>query len=435
MRLPSLSLTSNHRFLQTADGQPFFYLADTVWELFHRATREDADELLQDRADKGFNVIQAVALAEFDGLNTPNAYGHLPLQNNDPTRPNEGYWQHVDWVVQRANELGLYIAMLPSWGDKWFQGGGFGPEIFTPSNAEAYAKWLSLRYREADLIWIVGGDRGLRDEADLALMRAFATGLKAGTGDRVLMTFHPPGGSSSSRYVHSEPWLDFHMQQTGHDRNNPSWYALERDWDMLPVHPMVNGEPVYEVHPDAFQGGDRGWTDHNDVRRDLYWAICCGAAGYTYGCHSIWQFWDGIRPPVNVPRTHWRESLQLPGANQVQWGKRLVLSRSHADRQPAQSLLLSPQGGPTEAVRACRGKDGSWMIAYLPLGQRIRVNASNGLTGEQLHVRWYNPRKGETLDGGVVARNNEILCTPPYDPEGRDWVLLLDDKSRGYPNP
>ena len=67
------------RYLQYADGRPFFYLGDTAWELFHRTTREEARLYLEDRARKGFTVIQAVCLAERDGLRVPNAYGDLPF--------------------------------------------------------------------------------------------------------------------------------------------------------------------------------------------------------------------------------------------------------------------------------------------------------------------------------------------------------------------
>ena len=64
------------RYLQYADGRPFFYLGDTAWELFHRTTREEARLYLEDRARKGFTVIQAVCLAERDG---PVSYTHLTL--------------------------------------------------------------------------------------------------------------------------------------------------------------------------------------------------------------------------------------------------------------------------------------------------------------------------------------------------------------------
>src|SRR5688572_28808365 len=79
--------SENRRFLVREDGSPFFWLGDTAWELFHRLNREEADRYLQDRAQKGFTVIQAVVLAELDGLTEPNPYGHTPLKDNDPTKP------------------------------------------------------------------------------------------------------------------------------------------------------------------------------------------------------------------------------------------------------------------------------------------------------------------------------------------------------------
>src|SRR4051812_22100349 len=86
-RLSELKVAPNSRYLVTADGKPFFYLGDTAWELFHRLNREEATRYLENRARKGYTVIQAVALAELDGLNDPNPYGHRPLTDNDPLHP------------------------------------------------------------------------------------------------------------------------------------------------------------------------------------------------------------------------------------------------------------------------------------------------------------------------------------------------------------
>ena len=97
-----LQISKNQRFLVTGDGQPFFWLGDTAWELIHRCDREEVDLYLQHRARQGFNVIHAVALAEIDGLNTPNPYGHTPLINNDPATPNPAYFDHVDYVINKA---------------------------------------------------------------------------------------------------------------------------------------------------------------------------------------------------------------------------------------------------------------------------------------------------------------------------------------------
>jgi hypothetical protein len=158
-----LNVSETGRYLVREDDSPFFYLGDTAWELFHRLNREDADRYLRDRAAKGFTVIQAVALAELDGPSDPNAYGHLPLVDLDPARPavidgpENDYWDHVDDIVDRANELGLVIGFLPTWGRYWHDAIRDGQPLFTPDNAETYGEWLGRRYRDKDLIWILGG--------------------------------------------------------------------------------------------------------------------------------------------------------------------------------------------------------------------------------------------------------------------------------------
>src|SRR5207245_7793518 len=62
-RMSRLKVSENRRFLVKEVGSPFFYLGDTAWELFHRASREEAERYLRNRAEKGFTVIQAVVLA------------------------------------------------------------------------------------------------------------------------------------------------------------------------------------------------------------------------------------------------------------------------------------------------------------------------------------------------------------------------------------
>ena len=74
-----IKISENQRFFTESDGSPFFWMADTAWELFHRTDREEATYYLNTRQAQGFNVVQAVALAELDGLNSPNSYGEMPF--------------------------------------------------------------------------------------------------------------------------------------------------------------------------------------------------------------------------------------------------------------------------------------------------------------------------------------------------------------------
>src|SRR5512137_2112125 len=79
-----LSVSANHRFLQRADGAPFFWLADTGWLLLARLDRAEAQRYLDDRRAKQFNVIQVMV------LRTPAsraANGAAALDGGDPGRP------------------------------------------------------------------------------------------------------------------------------------------------------------------------------------------------------------------------------------------------------------------------------------------------------------------------------------------------------------
>ena len=109
-------------------------MGDTAWELFHRLTEEEIDWYLENRREKGFNVIQAVILAELDGLNTPDRNGNRPLVNNDPAQPDEAYFNWVDRIINKAAAKGLYMGLLPTWGDKVDKQWGIGPVIFNERN-------------------------------------------------------------------------------------------------------------------------------------------------------------------------------------------------------------------------------------------------------------------------------------------------------------
>jgi len=445
--MPRLKVSENRRFLMDADGRPFFYLGDTAWELFHRLKREEADRYLEDRARKGFTVIQAVALAELDGLHDPNPYGVRPLLDDDPARPDvrEGpandYWDHVDYVVAKANSLGLYVGFLPTWGDKWNKKWGEGPEIFTAESAAVYGEWLGRRYRDAGVIWILGGDRPVETEAHKEILRAMARGLRKGDGGVHLVTFHPTGGNGSSTPFHGEDWLDFNMRQNGHVAEFTGRYDQTRaDYDRTPPKPVVDGEPIYEDHPVSFKAAELGHSIAADVRRPLYWDLFSGACGHTYGHHSVWQMWAPGREPVNNPLMPWFEAISQPGAGQMQHGRRLLESRPYLGRVPDDTVVMTdrvptsvPGAGRYRYV-ATRDADGRYAMVYAPIGRAFKVRMS-AVTGPRARAWWFNPRDGRARSIGDFPNEGEREFTPPDPGEALDWVLVLDDAARGYPPP
>jgi len=440
--LRKLKVSENHRFLVTESGEPFFWLGDTAWELFHRLGREDADLYLENRARNGFTVIQAVVLAEMAGLADSNAYGQLPLIDNDPTKPNEEYFKHVDWIVGKANARGLYIGMLPTWGDKWNKAWGAGPEIFTPENAVAYGEWIGRRYRDAGLVWILGGDRKVENERHKEILRAMASGLRKGDGGAHLITLHPTGGSGSAQWFHDDAWLDFNMRQNGHQAEFTGSYDKTReDYNRTPPKPVIDGEPIYEDHPISFDAKKFGHSVSADARRPLYWDLFTGACGHTYGHHSVWQMWATNRAPVNNPLMPWQEAIDQPGARQMQYGKMLLLSRPFLDRVPDDTVIVTDRvstsvpGAGRYRFAATRDTEGTYAMVYAPVGRKFSVRMGVIQAGGQVQAWWFNPRNGSAETIGKFANTGTREFSPPDPGETLDWVLVLDDPSKHYPKP
>lgn len=437
-----LEVSENKRFLVFEDGTPFFYLGDTAWELFHRLSKTETEKYLKDRSKKGFTVIQAVALAEIDGLNVPNTEGEKPLINNDPTTPNEKYFAHVDWVIKKAEENGLFIALLPTWGDKWNKRWGVGPEVFTPYNAKQFGLFLGSRYKNnPNIIWVVGGDRPVETELHHQIITQMALGLKEGDDGRHLISFHPSGGKGSAEYFHEEPWLDFNMRQNGHsDSYTERYYMTLQDYHREPVKPVFDGEPIYEDHPINFKPNKYGHSSTADVRRPLYWNLFNGAFGHTYGHHSIWQMWEIGREPINFPLMPWDKALDQPGAWQMQYGRRLIESRPFLTRIPDNSVIVTNEiptsvpGAGTYHFEATRCSNGSYAFVYVPVGRKFRVRM-DVIKGEKVIAWWYNPRNGEATKIGDFKSEGEREFLSPTPGENLDWILVLDDAERNFTEP
>ncbi|HXT38452.1 MAG TPA: glycoside hydrolase family 140 protein, partial [Candidatus Angelobacter sp.] len=271
--------------------------------------------------------------------------------------------------------------------------------------------------------------------------RAMARGLRKGDGGAHLITFHPPGGSGSSRWFHDEPWLDFNMRQNGHAAEFTGHYDQTRkDYDRTPVKPVLDGEPIYEGHPVSFNAKNFGHSLAADARRPLYWDLFSGACGHTYGHHSVWQMWSPGKNPINNPLMPWSEAIDQPGAAQMQHGRALMESRPFLTRIPDDSILVTDRvptsvpGAGTRRFAATRDESGSYAMIYAPVGRAFSVRMEK-ISGAKVKAWWFNPRDGKATAIGEFSKSGEREFSPPDKGEMLDWVLVLDDAAKNFPAP
>jgi hypothetical protein len=435
-----LEVTRDGHYLQFQDGAPFFWLGDTGWELFHRLTLDEIKTYLDNRSAKGFNVIQAVALAEFDGLRVPNRYGELPFRNLDPDQPNVAYFSVIDSTIKMAAQRGMYIGLLPTWGDKVTLAWGAGPVIFDSVNAYRYGRWLSTRYKNSpNIIWILGGDRPALTEKDdwTPVWRQMAKGIIDGTGHHCLIAYHPSGGNSTSRWLQQERWLDVNMFQSGHGGGHdvPCWEMVSKDRNMLPVKPTLDAEPNYEDHPVnpwPKWVTDSGYYRAYDVRRQTYRSVFAGACGVTYGHHAIWQFMGDRQEAINYPDRGWVNAMDRPGAYQAGYLRRLMESRPLLSRQPDSSLIPGQVGKGKMHMEAFTGDNGHFMMLYMPVGRKLTIS-THALKAGSLNGWWFDPKNASVTKAILTpVSKDQLNVEPPALGDGNDWVLVIDDAERRY---
>ncbi len=433
-----LRVGENHRYLKFENGEPFFYLGDTAWELIHRLNRDEANLYLGNRAEKGFTVIQTVILAQLGGLNVPNANGDLPLIDNDPAKPNEPYFKHVDYIVNRANELDMFVGLLPTWGSYWKQFGKKPPYVFNTENARDYGRFLGKRYRNSNVIWILGGDANINTTEERAVIEAMAKGLREGNDGNHLITYHPLGPGQSSDFLHDADWIDFNMFQSSHGgRDHDNGLFAEHDLSLNPLKPTLDGEPRYECIPVGFyfRNHDRlDCFDDYDARQAAYWSLLAGACGHTYGHNSIWQMWQPGRSPAIEADIPWHEAIDHPGSFQMKFVRRLFESRPFTLLLPAQSMIFDGPKTGGGKIRAALAQDGSFAFIYSPRGEQFTVDRRM-IKGTRFREIWYNPRYGNSLVVHVTSSSTFQTYTPPTSGRGNDWILIIEDEAKKFPLP
>lgn len=459
---PAIRVSDNHRYLMARDGKPFFYMADTAWGLFNM-NHEDIDLYLKDRAAKKFTAIQAVA-ANYTGLDRPNPYGATVFTKSlrattaagTKLDPNPEYFKNVDYAVNEANSLGMYVAMVAIWGKSYVNE---KHSIMDKAAAYRYGLFLGTRYREKRVIFVLGGD--WYPEGTEEIWRAMAAGMNAGDGGNHLITYHPTGIQSSSRWFQNDGWLSFNMVQSRHIVLNRSYEMIAQDWQRTPPKPVVDGESAYEGIVDDLVAYKPGvpLIQAEDVRRIAYCAVFAGAAGFAYGSQGVWNYASpaagatvAARSVYGLPAVSLEEALARPAGSQLQFLRALIESRPMLTRIPDQWLVVNDPMSTTERIQGTRSSDGSYIFVYTSMGKPVRVRLRDkiydNLSGKSYKAWWFDPRNGTATPIGEFPRTEagdresdvhrgdiSKEFTPPTSGPGNDWVLVLDDAAKNFPAP
>jgi hypothetical protein len=362
-----IGVSQTGRYFVAATGDPFYFLADTQWELFRRYSLSEAGLILENRKAKGFTVVMVMLTGVGDGTG-PNLDGHHPWINDNPATPNPAYFANVDAVLRlaQANEIQLLIGIYHQ---------TYGRRM-TVENARPWAAWVTTRYREyPNIIWTIYPKA---TDAYRPIVRQLAAGIQEGDRSRHLVSVHPDPSPATSSSMHGEPWLGFNSIQVW-NQIRAIYPMTLADYERTPAKPVTMLEGAYEA------GEEYGYPiTPLLVRRQAYYT-CLAGGFHGYGHNDAWR----VKP-------RWREALDDPGAQQMAILKNtLTALPDWWTSVPDQTVLSSGGNAKGDVLNlGARSTAGKWIIAYIAGQPDITLDLTRVTAAASATAKWINPAAG-----------------------------------------
>lgn len=419
-----LKLSADGTYLVDQGNRPFFINGDTAWSLIVQLSQADAETYLSDRAQKGFNLVLVNLIDHQFATNAPaNLAGQAPFTTpGNFNTPNEAYFSHADWVINKAAEKGIVVLLAPLYLGSYCGSDGWCAEVRASPLAtmRSYGRYLGNRYKNfPNIIWLIGGDTDPIEDGVASRVREFVGGIQE-VDNTHLFTAHNRKEQAAMDVWTSESWLSLNNVYTYYD----AYPTALKQFNRLGSKPFFLIETYYENEYNSTQ---------LSLRRQAYWTVLSGGIlGHIFGNCPIWHFNTPTGSGYCASGT-WQSELSSDGSTTLAYLGRLFTSRAFYKLVPDQEHIVLTGGfqSGVNYVAAARASDGSSIIAYIPTSRTVTIDLTQ-LAGTSARAWWFNPRTAVATLINTYSTSSRTDFTPP---DANDWVLVLDDASQNLPAP
>ena len=388
-----LQVSADGRFLVHADGTPFLWLGDTLWDTTIEMTEADFQEAVANRRAKHFTVLQT-NIARAHEVDTAGD----TLWAGD--RWNVHFMQKLDRLFNDANDQGLYLLVS-----------GLADLVWDPDipRSERLVEMLGARYAAHYVSFAASRGESYdpqHEQLNMALKRA---------APRTLVAQHPgavmngQGNVRTAAQYSDTPVVDYIMDTTGEegDLDVACQHVIKsalRLYNQVPPKPVINGHMGYEGAA----------SDRVAMTVQLgYLSLLSGNAGYTYGT-DLWLTRGADKATQKASRgaTYMQYLYDFFAA--LDGGRPLA---------PRHELITNQATRAQDCMVVGVSADGLTYAAFLPQGRTVSLDLT-ALAGTTIGVTWYNPRTGNYQDQGTVPGGAVRAFVSPFVASPAALVLM-----------
>ena len=406
-----IALTAVERNLFDADGEPFYIVADTPWQLIAGLDQAEIISYVADRKAQGFNTLQVSVLPIFGipGVSSSkaNSYGKFPFSGNetpdiatplqtggatdDDTSPNYDYWDHVRWTVNHCARQGMFLNLEPMFygfaGETW-------RGYLTDTKATTYGTFLgTLLSGYSNVMYILGGDNepvgdvsgvpgGLNNADAVTATNNMANAIRAAYTTPPLMTYHTKRLSYATSRFFGQTWYNVYAAYS----NEVTWDYVEDEVAAVPAQPTMMIEAYYDGR--AAMSLPAPNLSRAQLRAQSYWSYLAGARGNAYSHEFTCRMTTGWESFVDVPSA---DDIALLRSVVEDLGPQPVADA----RTSTNAMLASGRGSAWDTVASSAvSRDRTYGVAYF-YGNRspISVNLAR-FNKTTVVLKWVNPETG-----------------------------------------
>ena len=398
----------DHRHFEHADGAPFFWLADTVWDGPRLADSRDWDFYASTRSSQKFTVAQWTVAPGRDARQL------AAFSGRDHIAVNPDFFQRLDAKVETLSRAGILSAIAPLYEP--------APHDHTLAQLPGDQAALLLRYVTArwgadPVAWLVcpdadnpastAGDWKKIGRAVFAESPHAPVVLYSGHAHGLLDGFRDQSWVDAFGYAGFEDLIDPTVQST---LNGP----FAEEWKKEPIRPLIPFAPT----ENGMSAQTQKRFSSDDVRHAIYLGLLLSPpAGISYGGGGVVNWEPGDRSE-DLPL--WHKALFMPAAREMKYLPKLMASLDFWLILPRPNFIAATPAGlhPNVAAGGTEAKD----FSLIYTAQDRTLELSQAALPASALIIWLNPRNGENKPAVVVV--GDQTCHFPT-PESGDWLLMM----------